>query len=96
MHAPDIGRMAAKEAAIIASCIATAFGIGRFGAYIPGINKQFFSYKLAAMLYLASIAFRMGGFFIRKTIALAFLLGMIAIALWILSVRYPALFAFLK
>jgi len=90
---PDIRKIAVREAAIMASCVATAFGIGRL---IPGIRKGVISLKLAAMLYLASIAFRVAGLFIRMTFAVALVLGMVGIALLILAARYPAAFSFLK
>lgn len=65
MQKPDIIGIATKEAVIISSCIALAFGIGRLGIFIPTIEKTFFSFKLAGLLYLASAAFRLGGLFIK-------------------------------
>jgi len=93
MQKPDIRRIAVRESAIIASCAATAYGIGRF---LPWINKGVFSIKLTALLYLASLALRAAGFFIRMTFTAAFVIGAIGVALLILAARYPALFAFLK
>jgi len=96
MQKLDFGKIAIREAAVITSCIATAFGIGRLGGFIPGIGKEFFSIKLAAMLYVASIACRVAALFIRMTLAVAFMLGLVAIALFFLAARYPAAFSFLK
>lgn len=85
-----------KEAAIAGSCIAFAYGIGRFGQHIPGIGKEFFSIKFAGLLYLASVAFRVAGIFIKMTLKVAWVLGLFAVALLFLTARYPKFFAFLK
>lgn len=93
MQKPDIAKIAIRESAVIASCAATAFGIGKL---IPAVSKELFSIKLAAMLYVASLAFRVAGLFIRMTFKIAFMLGLVAIALLFLAARYPAAFSFLK
>ncbi|MDD5438978.1 MAG: hypothetical protein PHS37_02195 [Candidatus Omnitrophica bacterium] len=92
----DLKKFAIGEAALIASCVAMAFGLGWLGKFIPGIGKAFFSIKLAGILYIASIAFRVAGFFIRMTCALAFMIAAAAVVLLILAARYPAFFSFLK
>ncbi len=93
MEKPGPGKVVAREAAVIASCGAIAFGIWRF---IPGIGKDFLFIKIAAMLYVASIAFRVAGLFIRMTFRVAFIIGLVAVVLLFLAARYPATFAFLK
>jgi hypothetical protein len=96
MQKSDFGKIVIREIVIISSCFTMAFGAGRLGRFIPGIGKEFFSLKLAAMLYVASIAFRVAGLFIRMTLAVAFTLGFIAVIILLLAARYPAAFAFLK
>lgn len=96
MEKPDFKKIAVREAAVITFCIAAAFGIGRFGAFMPGIGKEFFSINLAAMLYLASIALRVVGTFIRMTLKVALMVELVAIVFLFLAIRYPAVFSFLK
>lgn len=96
MNKPDIAKIIAKEAAIIVSCVAMGFGIGRIWIFNHDIHKGFISVKLAGILYIASIAFRLAGLFIRITFKAAFIIGFIAVILLILAARYPAIFAFLK
>lgn len=86
-------KTAVRETAIIASCAVAAFGIVKF---MPGAAKSFFPVKLAAFLYLVSIALRVAGIFIRMSFKVAFMLGMLGILLLVLSARYPTAFAFLK
>ena len=96
MQKPDLGKIVIREAFIIVSCLVAAFGLGRLGKYIPSIGADFFSIKLAGLLYLASIVCRIAGFFIRMTLIVAVILGAIGIILLFLVARYPGFFAFLK
>lgn len=93
MEEPDLGKIVIKEIAVVSSCAGAAFGIDKF---LPGPVEWSFVVKLGGILYLASIAIRLAGIFLKITIKAAFILGIIGIALVLLAARYPSFFAFLK
>jgi hypothetical protein len=96
MEKEDLIKAAVRETVIVACVLAVTVSVGRFGEYIPGIGREFFSLKLAGMMYLASIVLRLSGFFIRTALSAAFMIAIIGGALVFLRVRYPVIFAFLK
>ncbi len=96
MQKPDILKAAIREVFIIAACFALGIYLSRFGKSIPGIGVNFISIKLAAILYIASIACRIAGIFLRMALAVAFILGLIGIALLYFAARYPETFSFIK
>lgn len=96
MEKPNIGKIVIREIVFIALSVTAALGINKLGIVIPGIGADFYIGKLAGMLYIGSIACRVGMIFIKMTLLVAFIIGLIAAALVFLSARYPATFAFLR
>jgi hypothetical protein len=93
MNNMNIRDIIIREIVIIGACVGIAFGAVKF---MPENGTRFLAVKLAGLLYIASIALRIAGFFIQLTFKVVFILAIIAVALVVLAARYPSLFHFLK
>lgn len=85
-----------KEALAIVSCVAAAYALGRMGIVIAAIGTTHYTLKMVGMLYLATVAFRLAGFFLKMTLKVAFVLGLIGVGLLYLSAKFPEAFRFLQ